>query len=184
MERRPSAWMTELVDAVAGCMEAHSPMGALGWRYHEEDELTELIVSPTPVELVGGEHDGAIVMAGFSLDVQALQAVFEHVTALQWHAQGFSPDDEDGPSLSLEGTYQGHLVWLRVLAEAPEDEVPGLQLDTSASPCGRALQGMLAGHRCLATCCRDTMCLWGFRKKHSRECTTDTKGSSASACVC
>ncbi len=47
MGHRPSAWMTELVEAVAGCMEAHSPMGALGWRYHEDDELAELIVYPT-----------------------------------------------------------------------------------------------------------------------------------------
>jgi len=133
MGHRPSAWMTELVEAVAGCMEAHSPMGALGWRYHEDDELAELIVYPTPVELVGGEHDGAIVMPGFSLDVQALQIVFERVADLHWHAQDLGPDAEDGPHLSLEGTYQGHRVWLRVLAEAPDDEEPGLQLDTSAA---------------------------------------------------
>jgi hypothetical protein len=55
--------MTELVEGVAGCMEAHSPMGALGWRYHEE-ALVELVVYPTPVELVGGEHDGTIVIPG------------------------------------------------------------------------------------------------------------------------
>jgi hypothetical protein len=134
MGRHPSSWMTELVEAVADCMEAYSPMGALGWRYHEDDELVELIVYPTPVELVGGEHDGAIVLPGFSLDVQALQTVFERVTALHWYAQGIGPDDEDGPHLSLEGTFQGHLVWLRVLAEAPDDEEPGLQLDMSSSP--------------------------------------------------
>ena len=134
MGHRPSAWMTELVEGVAGCMEAHSPMGALGWRSHAEEELVELVVYPTPVELVGGAHDGTIVLPGFSLDVQALQAVFERVTALSWHAQDVGPDDEDGPHLSLEGTYQGHAVWLRVLAEAPDDEAPGLQLDTSASP--------------------------------------------------
>jgi hypothetical protein len=134
MGHRLSAWMTDLVETVAGCMEAHSPMGAVGWRYQEEDELVELVVYPTPVALVGGEYDGVIVMPGFSLDVQALQAVFERVTDLHWHAQGFGPDDEDGPHFSLEGTYQGHLVWLRVLAQAPDDEAPGLQLDTSASP--------------------------------------------------
>ena len=133
MGHRPSAWMTELIEGVAGCMEAHSPMGALGWRYHEDEELVELVVYPTPVELVGGEHDGTIVIPGFSLDVQALQAVFERVTALYWHAQDVGPDDDDGPHLSLEGTYQGHAVWLRVLAEAPDDEEPGLKLDTSAS---------------------------------------------------
>ena len=133
MGHRPSAWLTALVEVVAGCMEAHSPMGALGWRYHEDDEFVELVVYPTSVELVGGEHNGAIVLPGFSLDMQALQGVFEHVTDLHWHAQGGGPDDNDGPHLSLEGTYQGHLVWLRVLAEAPDDEEPGLQLDMSAS---------------------------------------------------
>ena len=74
------------------------------------------------------------MLPGFSLDVQALQTVFERVTALHWYAQGVGPDDEDGPHFSLEGTFQGHLVWLRVLAEALADEEPGLKLDTSASP--------------------------------------------------
>jgi hypothetical protein len=44
MGRRPSAWMTELIEGVAGCMEAHSPIGGLGWRYHEDEELLELVV--------------------------------------------------------------------------------------------------------------------------------------------
>ena len=134
MAHRPSTWLQELVEAVASCMEAHSAMGGMGWRYHEDDELAELVVYATPVELVGGKHDGAIVIPGFSLDVQALQDVFERVTELQWNAQGLGPDDDDGPHISIEGTYQGHHVWLRVLAEAPEDEEPGLKLDTSASP--------------------------------------------------
>jgi hypothetical protein len=134
MSPHPSAWMNEMVEAVVSCMEAHSPMGAMGWRYHEEDEFAELVVYPTPVKLVGEVHDGAIVIPGFSLDVQALQALFERVTALQWNAQGVGPDDDDGPHISIEGTYQGHSVWLRVLAEPPDDEEPGLQLDTSVSP--------------------------------------------------
>jgi hypothetical protein len=134
MGHRPSAWMTALVEGVAGCMEAHGPIGGLEWRYHEDEELLELVVYPTPVKLVGGEHDGTIVLPGFSLDVLALQAVFERVTALHWHAHDWGPDDEDGPHLSLEGIYQGYAVWLRVLAEAPDDEEPGLELDTSISP--------------------------------------------------
>lgn len=38
----------------------------------EDDELVELVVYATPVELVGGEYDGAIVIPEFSLDMQAL----------------------------------------------------------------------------------------------------------------
>ena len=134
MAHRPSTRLQALVEAVASCMEAHSAMGAMGWRYLEDDAFVERVVYATPVELVAGEYDGAIVMPGFSLDVQALQEVFERITALQWHVQGFGPGDDDGPHLSIEGTYQGHHVWLRVLAEALNDAEPGLQLDTSTSP--------------------------------------------------
>jgi hypothetical protein len=132
MAQHPSAWMEALVNIVVDCMEAHSPMGSVGWQYHEEEALGELVVYPTPVELVGGATDGAVVVPGFSLDLHALLATFEHVTALQWCPHGFGPDDPEGPCLSLEGIYQGHQVWLRMLAEPPEDEEPGLHLDTSA----------------------------------------------------
>jgi hypothetical protein len=132
MAQHPPAWMEALVDVVAECLNPHSPMGPLGFRYLEEDAHGELVVYPTPVELVGGAEDGTVVVPGFALDLHALLAAFEHVTALQWCAHGFGPSDPDGPCVSLEGIYQGHEVWLRVLAEPPEDEEPGLHLDTSA----------------------------------------------------
>ncbi len=133
MADSPSVWMTELVEAVADCMESHSAAGPVGWRYHEEDDLVDLVIYATPVELLGGEYDGTIVLPGFSLDVQALQNLFERVTALNWKAQGLGPHDDVGPCLSVEGVYRGHLIWLRVLAEAPEDEEPGLEIDPSES---------------------------------------------------
>ncbi len=133
MAQHPPPWMEALVDVVAECLDAHSPMGPLGFRYREEDEHGELVVYPTPVELVGGAADGTVVIPSFSLDLHALLAAFERVTVLQWCAHGFGPHDPEGPCVSLEGLYQGHPVWLRVLAEPLEDEEPGLQLDTSAS---------------------------------------------------
>ena len=122
--------MAALVDVAAACLEAHSPMGPVGFRYLEEEARGELVVYPTPVELVGGAADGTVVLPGFSLDLQALLVAFERVTGLQWCAHGFGPYDPDGPCISLEGIYQGHPVWLRMLAEPPEDEEPGLHLDT------------------------------------------------------
>ena len=53
-----------LVDVVVGYMEAHSPTGPVGFRYREEDAIGELVVYPTPVELVGGADDGAVVVQG------------------------------------------------------------------------------------------------------------------------
>ena len=134
MAENPSAWLSKFVEAVSDCMEAHSAAGPVGWRvYEEDDDTVELLIYAMPVELMGGEYDGSIVLPGFSLDVQALQSLFERVTALDWKAQGFGPGDDVGPCLSLEGIYQGHVIWLRVLAEAPEDEEPGMQLATTAS---------------------------------------------------
>jgi hypothetical protein len=34
-------------------------------------------------------------------------------------------------ALSVDGLYQGHEVYLQVLAYAPEDEEPGMKLETS-----------------------------------------------------
>jgi len=127
-------WIEALAEIVAGCIEAHSPMGPMKWAYLEKDEgMGELVVYPTPVELIGGEDDGTIVFTGFSLDLHELLAAFESVTDLHWYAHGLGPYDNDGPHVSLEGVYQGHEVWLRVLSDPPEDVEPGLQFDTSGS---------------------------------------------------
>jgi hypothetical protein len=106
-------------------------MGPLAYGYRLEEDLLELIVYPTPVELVGGAVDGAVVIPGFSLDLHMLSAVFERVDALHWQAHSLGPYDLEGPYLSLEGIYQGHHVWLRVLSAPPEEAEPGLRLDTS-----------------------------------------------------
>jgi hypothetical protein len=81
----------------------------------------------------GGADDGAVVIPGFSLDLQALLAHFDRVEAFQWYPSGLGPYDPEGPCVSIEGLYQGHNVWLRLLAESPAEEEPGLQL-ASGSP--------------------------------------------------
>ena len=131
MSSHPPPWLETLVDLVSNCIEAHSPMGPLEYRYSAEADIAELIIYPTPVELVGGAVDGAVVVAGVSLDLQMLQSAFERVEAMHWQAQGMGPYDLDGPHLSLEGLYQGYYVWLRVLSEPPEAVEPSLRLDTS-----------------------------------------------------
>ncbi len=128
---QPPTWLADLVDSVSACIEAHSPMGPLEYWYSTEEEITELIIFPTPVELVGGAVDGAVVVAGFSLDLHTLQTAFERLDAVYWQAHSLGFHDVEGPHLSLEGIYQGQEVWLRVLSEPPEEAEPGLRLDTS-----------------------------------------------------
>ena len=125
------AWLESLVEAVAGGMTAQGPPGPLGFRYREEEGAWDVFVYPLPVELVGGAHDGGVVSPGFSLDLEGLRSRFGRVDAFDWDAHGVGPDD--GPAIAIEGLYQGHEVWLRVLAFAPEDEEPGMKWDTTGS---------------------------------------------------
>src|SRR4051794_22412877 len=122
-------WLGLLQDAVAACVEADSPMGPLGVRYREEDGFWEVWVYPTPVELVGGAHDGEVVVPGFRLDLEQLRQEFASVAAFGWNALGLN--DPDGPHVYVEGVFQGREVYLQVLACAPEDEEPGLRVDAT-----------------------------------------------------
>jgi hypothetical protein len=51
-------WLEDLVEHVGMNMEADSVQGPLGYRYGEEAGFWEVIIYPTPVELVGGAVDG------------------------------------------------------------------------------------------------------------------------------
>jgi hypothetical protein len=101
-------------------------------RYREEEGFWDVWVFPTPVELVGGAHDGAVVVPGFSLDLEELQAVFDEVVAFVWNALGLNYPE--GSYVSIEGVFQGRELYLQVLARAPEDEEPGLKVDASRRP--------------------------------------------------
>ena len=112
-------------------MEAHNEAGPLAFRWRQEDDFWELTVYLTPVELVGGAVDGAVVYPAFSLDVQGLCSAFEELAAIRWNAHAFAPHDWTGPHISIEGVYRGHHVYLQVLSDPPEDEEPGLKVDWS-----------------------------------------------------
>ncbi len=123
------AWLDELVEAVAGCMEAGSPMGPLGIRYGEDDGMWLIDLYPTPVELIGGAVDGEVVAPVFSLDIEQLRGMFDRIDAVAWQSLGFLAGE--GPHVSVEGVYQGHEVFIQVPAYAPEEEEPGMKLDTT-----------------------------------------------------
>lgn len=91
-----------------------------------------MMIYPTPVELLGGAHDGAVVIPGFSLDLERLRSAFDSVLDFGWNALGLH--GPEGPYVHVEGIYQGCEVYLQVLAQAPEDEAPGLKFDTNWRP--------------------------------------------------
>jgi hypothetical protein len=124
-----TAWMDELAELVAAQMVAETATGPLLVRYGEDDGLWELVIYPSPIELVGGAVDGEVVSPSFSLDLEGLRGVFDEIVAAGW-STGDSPAD-DGPYVWVEGVFQEHEVVVRVLAYAPDDEQPGLKLDVT-----------------------------------------------------
>lgn len=84
------------------------------------------------MELVGGRHDGEIVLPGFTLDLEELRSRFESITDLGWNALGFN--QPEGPHIYLEGIYQGHELFLQISAYAPEDEEPGMKFNMIRKP--------------------------------------------------
>jgi hypothetical protein len=125
-------WLYALAESVTEHITFDSAAGALGIRWRDEDGVWELVIYPTPVELVGGAEDGAVVAPGLSLDLEGLRTEFEQILACSWQSLGF-PDDE-GPHVLIEGVYRGHDVIVQVLAYAPDDEEPGMKLDVSPRP--------------------------------------------------
>jgi hypothetical protein len=124
----PEAWLDDLAEAVAGNMEAVSAPGPLGFRHREEDGFWVVMIYPKSVELVGGADDGEVVAPAFSLDLEGLRSIFERVDDFTWLSLGFPLGD--GPHVSIEGVYQGHEVYVQILAYAPEDEEPGMKVPT------------------------------------------------------
>lgn len=104
-------------------------MGPLGMRYSQDGDCWEVTVHPTPVELVGGRHDGEVVMPGMTLDLEQLRAAFKSIVAFGWNALGLNWPE--GPHVYVEGVFQGHAVYLQILAYPPEDEQPGLKIDAA-----------------------------------------------------
>jgi hypothetical protein len=121
-----SDWLDSLLEAVGASLEPESPMGPLALRSREEEGFWEVDIYPTPVELLGGADDGALVSAPFSMDFEQLRATFARIDSTGWNAYGWYNDD--GPFVWVEGSFQGHDVFLRVLAQAPEGEGPGTKL--------------------------------------------------------
>jgi len=125
-ESTEPAWLDALVMAVGESLAPDSLMGPLGILYRAEDGFWEIDIFPTPVELVGGAEDGAVVSPAYSMDLEHLRSLLGRVDDFGWNALG--RPDGGGPFVWIEGNYQGQNLLLRILAQAPEGEEPGAKL--------------------------------------------------------
>jgi len=123
-------WIDTLVSTIIGSIETSGAMGSWKFYYSEDKEvITELIIYPTSVELIGGAVDGTTVLPSFSLNLQNIISVFDSVVDLLWYSDDFGINDDGGSSITIEGVFEGHEIWVKVQSESPEGEEPGFKLN-------------------------------------------------------
>ena len=120
-------WLRELADAVAEQIAPADLLSPIGCHFCELDGRWEISVFASSTEFVGGRRDGRRQQSKFSLNLLRVLALLDNVQACHWQSRAIAPSDELGAHFSVEGKYQGHSVWLRVLAEAPRRFTPGRQ---------------------------------------------------------
>ena len=107
-----------MVEVISACVEAHRLMRPLGSRDLAPGAPGVLLASPTPVELVSGAEENAVVLPGCSLDLHGLLAHSDRVDACQGSPHGGGSYAPEGSRGAIEGLLQGHDVWRRVAAAA------------------------------------------------------------------
>ena len=125
MEQRPPNWLAKLANQVASEMtgvDILSPIGCHYFRNEGPAEQWEISLFAARTEIVGGQRDGVETLSRFTLDLKSIACIFSEVKRFHWQGLPFGSESEDevGPHISIEGTFEGHSVWLRILASAPK----------------------------------------------------------------
>lgn len=120
-------WIDTLVECVAKHFTVTGELGPLGVRFRQEDDGEwEVVVHPTPVELVGGASDGAVFFPNFEVNLEGLRSEFTRIDDFVVCSHGLY-EDEDA-YCRLAGVWQGRPLTLRLLLKPPENEEPGSKM--------------------------------------------------------
>ena len=123
----PPLWVKQLANQVALTLQPVEVMSPLGCHFLQEGDHWEITLFASATEIVGGEQDGEQRASRFIVDVLAIQRLFDRVEGMEWQPLRIGAQDEAGAHLSVHGLFEGHSVWLRVLARPPKRFVAGRQ---------------------------------------------------------
>jgi hypothetical protein len=117
------AWVKGFVKVVSSSLLTDRSTGHLGIRYREDNGLWEISVYP----IQGGgdleESEGSVASPSFAWDIEELRSVFDRIDGSGWYA--VCPGGTESPYVWIEGDYQDHEVFLRLLPGAPVHDEPG-----------------------------------------------------------
>ncbi|WP_291173203.1 hypothetical protein [Gimesia sp.] len=126
----PPSWLKTMANQVASLMYDVDILAPIGCHFFHNSSRNEweVTIFASNTEIVGGEWDGVLAPSKFCFNILNLGEIFEEVESIFWQALPVDYDDQLGCHISIEGKYEGERVWVRVLAEAPEEFEAGRRM--------------------------------------------------------
>lgn len=118
MIRQPE-WLSQFVDRVlasAAQLGVESGTGCHVYRNTDGEWEVTLFSDEESTWRMPGLTE---VPAALSIDVFELIGVFDELSSCRWQSAPVAWDDDLGSHMSVEGTFQGHAVWLRIVSQMP-----------------------------------------------------------------
>ncbi len=128
-------WVHDLADHASAAITGYDMIAPMGchWHHNATVDQWEVTIFVAATEVLGGPLDGQKSWSPFSLDLQSLQQAFATIESFHWQSLQLGPDDDLGPHVSIEGTFGGHRVWLRVAAKASNRFGVGRVIDSQSA---------------------------------------------------
>lgn len=129
------SWINDLAHDVLEEILPIDSLAPVGCHHFFNDETSqhEVTLFASKTEILGGADDGRQQDSRFCLDLAGIWRLFENVVDFHWQTTRAHEDDDLGAHISIEGEYHGHSVWLRILAEAPQQFDHGRVFDINSA---------------------------------------------------
>ena len=111
------AWLEQFAEVVSQNLLSDGSTKHLGIQYREDDGYWEISVYPIHGEGDLEEAEGSVASPGFAWDIEELRSVFDRIDGSGWYA--VCPGGTESPYIWIEGEYQDHGVFLRLLPGEP-----------------------------------------------------------------
>lgn len=118
---QPPEWIDALANAAAKAVEPlnSKPLAPLACHYTKFESVWEITLFMEATEVVGGPEDGSVKQLPIGVRICEVLDLFQSISSCNWLAHSSGADDDLGPHLSIDGSYKGRRVWLRILSQAP-----------------------------------------------------------------
>ncbi|MCA9060857.1 MAG: hypothetical protein KDA96_20080 [Planctomycetaceae bacterium] len=132
-QQSPPTWLRWFANDCSRGFAGGCALAPVGCHFYFDDEAErwEVTLFISRTEVVGGPMDGRTLPAGVIVDIQRVTSSFDSVSEVCWQAERLADTDDLGNHVSVTGIARGHQVWLRILANAPDDVGCGRMLYAS-----------------------------------------------------